>query len=99
MSGDITGDEYPHFTHLFIDEAAQATEPQTLVPLSVVVDGDDDTSIKAEIALAGDPRQLCPDIYSSWASKSLQKSLLERLLQLPPMGGREHLLGPPSEGM
>lgn len=96
MTGEITGAEETHFTHLFIDEAAQATEPQTLVPLSVVVD-DDDTSIKVEIALAGDPRQLSPDIYSEWASKALQKSLLERLLRLPEIGGRNHLMGPPSE--
>ena len=28
----------PHFTQLFIDEAAQATEPETLIPLSLVMD-------------------------------------------------------------
>eukprot|EP00934_Nitzschia_sp_Nitz4_P007089 Nitzschia sp. Nitz4//scaffold24_size164493//27264//29792//NITZ4_002309-RA/size164493-processed-gene-0.184-mRNA-1//1//CDS//3329544057//7079//frame0 len=91
----ITGANTPHFTHLFLDEAAQATEPETLIPLSVVVDDDPDTP-KVEIALAGDPRQLRPTVYCSHVRPVLSKSLLERLLRLPELGGREHMLGPPT---
>jgi len=66
-----------HFTHFFLDEAAQATEPEIMIPLSVVLDylpG----SRKVEIALVGDPRQLSPDAYSC---SLLRSSLMERLLQ------------------
>jgi hypothetical protein len=95
LSGGIVGAGDPHFTHLFIDEAAQATEPESLIPLSVVVD-DIPNAIKVEIALAGDPRQLSPDVYSPLAAGDLQKSLLERLLRLPEIGGRSHMMGPPT---
>ena len=96
LCGTIEGSSSPHFTHLFIDEAAQATEPECLIPLSVVVD-DDPGAIKVEIALCGDPRQLGPSIYSPIALEGLQRSLLERLLRLPSDtygGGRDHLMGP-----
>lgn len=96
LCGTIEGSSSPHFTHLFIDEAAQATEPECLIPLSVVVD-DDPGAIKVEIALCGDPRQLGPSIYSPKALEGLQRSLLERLLRLPVDtygGGRDHLMGP-----
>jgi hypothetical protein len=33
----LDGVKDPHFSHLFMDEAAQATEPESLIPLSVVV--------------------------------------------------------------
>jgi AAA domain len=94
----ITGACQPHFTHLFIDEAAQATEPESLIPISVVMDFHP-TAFKAEIALCGDPRQLSPGIFSPLAQECLQRSLLERLLRLSSStygGGRDHLLGPPS---
>ncbi len=96
LCGTIEGCNTPHFTHLFIDEAAQATEPECLIPLSVVVD-DHPEAMKAEIALCGDPRQLGPCIYSPDALDGLQRSLLERLLRLPVDtygGGRDHLMGP-----
>lgn len=99
MTGKVCGDTDTHFTHLFIDEAAQATEPETLIPLSVVVD-DVPGSVKVEVVLAGDPKQLTPNIFSPWAMEGLQKSLLERLLRLPIDhlgGGRPHLLGPPTK--
>jgi len=81
--GDIRGVDEPHFTHLFIDEAAQATEPETLIPLSVAVDPEPG-SVKVEIALVGDPRQLGAQVYSRVAAeRGLGFSLLERLLQRP----------------
>ena len=96
MSATIGGVTDPHFTHLFIDEASQATEPETLIPLSVVVDTE---SIRpAEIALVGDPRQLSPQVYSTEAhNHGLGIPWMERLLQRPCQalgGGHEHLLGP-----
>ena len=90
--------QHPHFTHLFVDEAAQATEPETLIPFSVVIDTEPNVP-KVEIALIGDPRQLSPNIYSDHC-EGLQKSLLERLLRLPVDslgGGRGHLLGAPTK--
>jgi superfamily I DNA and/or RNA helicase len=99
LQGTISGSFQTHFTHLFIDEAAQATEPESLIPLSVVVDDHLDV-IKVEIALCGDPRQLSPNIYCAAAAENLQKSLLERLLRLPVDtygGGRDTLLGPPTQ--
>ena len=98
LTGKINGADHPYWTHLFIDEAAQATEPESLIPMSVVVD-DNQSATKAEIALCGDPRQLGPQIYSG-NCENLQRSLLERLLRLPVDtygGGREHLMGPPSK--
>lgn len=98
LDGVVSDQTQPHFTHLFIDEAAQATEPESLIPLSVVVDDSPDID-KVEIALCGDPRQLSPNIYSGAASDILQRSLLERLLRLPVAtygGGRDTLLGPPT---
>jgi superfamily I DNA and/or RNA helicase len=87
----------PHFTHLFIDEAAQATEPESLIPLSVVVDPIAG-SRKVEIALVGDPRQLSPQVYSSRAARaSFNRSWMERLLRRPVQclgGGDNAMLGP-----
>lgn len=97
LNGTIEGANDAHFTHLFIDEAAQATEPASIIPMSIVVDDHPDVA-KVEIILSGDPRQLGSDIYSPLALQGLEKSLLERLLRLPDIiygGGQEHLLGPP----
>lgn len=93
---ELHGVDDPHFTHLFIDEAAQASEPEILVPLSVVVDPLGKR--KVEIALCGDPRQLSPAVYSEHAADAgLQRSWMERLLQRPVRclgGGQHHMLGP-----
>lgn len=88
---------FPHFTHLFVDEAAQATEPEIMISLSVVVDPAPG-SVKAEIGLVGDPRQLSPNIFSKQAADSgLGKSYMERMLQRPmnyQSGGWPYMLGP-----
>lgn len=47
----------PYFSHLFVDEAAEASEPEILIPMSVVIDPYPGAK-KVEIALIGDPRQL-----------------------------------------
>jgi helicase MOV-10 len=83
-------------SHLFIDESAQATEPEILVPLSIVLDPENGIQ-KAEVVLVGDPRQLSPQIYSTTAARAgLGRSLMERLLLRPVSclgSGRDHLLG------
>jgi hypothetical protein len=103
LSCTLQGVEDPHFTHLFIDEAAQSSEVETLIPFSVVVDQVAPGPRKVEIALVGDPRQLSPEVYSAQAAKAgLEKSFMERLLQRPVqcLGyGRDHMLGPDMVGM
>jgi helicase MOV-10 len=103
LSCTLQGVEDTHFTHLFIDEAAQSSEVETLIPFSVVVDPVVPGPRKVEIALVGDPRQLSPEVYSAEAAKAgLEKSFMERLLHRPVqcLGyGRDHMLGPDMVGM
>ncbi|EDO45106.1 predicted protein, partial [Nematostella vectensis] len=64
-----------HFTHVFVDEAGQATEPECLIPIGLAA-GED-----GQIILAGDPFQLGPVLRSPVAiSYGLNVSLLERLM-------------------
>ncbi|CAA6662775.1 unnamed protein product [Spirodela intermedia] len=63
-----------HFTHIFLDEAGQASEPETMVPLTGLC------SQKTVIILAGDPMQLGPVVCSSDADGyGLGRSYLQRL--------------------
>lgn len=65
-----------HFSHIFLDEAGQASEPETMVPLSNLC------TKQTVVVLAGDPMQLGPVIYSKDAeSYGLGKSYLERLFE------------------
>ncbi|KAG5830473.1 hypothetical protein ANANG_G00311000 [Anguilla anguilla] len=67
-----------HFTHVFIDEAGQATEPETLIPLGLLSERD------GQMVLAGDSRQLGPVVKSRLASVfGLGVSLMERLMATP----------------
>ncbi|CAJ1056264.1 RNA helicase Mov10l1 isoform X1 [Xyrichtys novacula] len=67
-----------HFTHVFLDEAGQATEPEALIPISLLSETD------GQIVLAGDPRQLGPVIKSKLATAfGLGVSMLERLMANP----------------
>ena len=68
-----------HFTHLFIDEAGQATEPECLIPisLSMVL-----ANKWGHVILAGDPMQLGPVILSTLAGKfGMNRSLMQRLME------------------
>ncbi|XP_062505134.1 helicase with zinc finger domain 2-like isoform X2 [Corticium candelabrum] len=72
------GLEVGFFTHIVIDEAAQATEPESVTPLALA-------GSKTVLVLAGDRCQINPSIQSSWArSGKLQRSLFRRLYKLLP---------------
>ncbi|XP_020501549.1 RNA helicase Mov10l1 [Labrus bergylta] len=67
-----------HFTHVFLDESGQATEPEALIPMSLVSERD------GQIVLAGDPCQLGPVVKSKLATTfGLGVSMLERLMANP----------------
>lgn len=67
-----------HFTGIFIDEAAQAQEPEILISISGLM------SATTVVVLAGDHMQLGPVIRSSLAAQcGLGTSLLERLALRP----------------
>ena len=58
------------FTHFFIDEAGQATVPESLVPLRLV------TSNCKAVVLAGDPMQLGPVVHSGVAARGSADGIL-----------------------
>lgn len=61
------------FTHIFLDEAAQAMECEAIMPLAVAGE-------RTRIVLAGDHMQLNPELFSPFAKeRNLHISLLERL--------------------
>ncbi|NXE79467.1 M10L1 helicase, partial [Cochlearius cochlearius] len=63
-----------HFTHVILDEAGQASEPESLIPIGLV------SEANGQIILVGDPKQLGPVIKSKIAlTFGLNISLLERL--------------------
>ncbi|XP_077194395.1 RNA helicase Mov10l1 isoform X2 [Paroedura picta] len=67
-----------HFTHVFVDEAGQASEPECLIPLGLISEN------SGQIILSGDPMQLGPVIKSRLAAAyGLNISLMERLMSRP----------------
>ncbi|XP_049807709.1 probable RNA helicase armi isoform X2 [Schistocerca nitens] len=76
----IAGLPRGHFTHVLVDEAGQALEPELLIPVAGCLD-----KKLGQVVLAGDPQQLGP-IVSSAAAKEygLGESYLSRLLHCPP---------------
>ncbi|XP_019329594.1 PREDICTED: RNA helicase Mov10l1 [Aptenodytes forsteri] len=63
-----------HFTHVILDEAGQASEPESLIPIGLI------SEANGQIVLVGDPKQLGPVIKSKIAlAFGLNTSLLERL--------------------
>ncbi|XP_010217781.1 PREDICTED: putative helicase Mov10l1, partial [Tinamus guttatus] len=70
-----TGTRLGHFTHVILDEAGQASEPESLIPLGLI------SEANGQIVLVGDPKQLGPVIKSEVAvAFGLNISLLERLM-------------------
>jgi hypothetical protein len=69
------GVEPGHFTHIIIDEAGQATEQDTLLPLYLA-------TAATTVVLAGDPKQLGPQIRSTVCQRlGMGCSALERLIR------------------
>jgi superfamily I DNA and/or RNA helicase len=70
------------FTHFFIDEAGQASEPESLIPISGLL------GENGRLILSGDPHQLGPVVVSRIAADyGLTRSLLERLMVTSPIYG------------
>jgi helicase MOV-10 len=69
------GVERGHFSHVFIDEAGQATEPEAMVVVK------NTAIVSTKLILSGDPQQLRPIIHSVIANElGLCASFLERLM-------------------
>ncbi|XP_007030666.2 PREDICTED: probable RNA helicase SDE3 [Theobroma cacao] len=65
-----------HFSHIFLDEAGQASEPESMIPIANLC------RKETVVVLAGDPKQLGPVIFSKDAEAfGLGKSYLERLFE------------------
>ncbi|XP_033328598.2 putative RNA helicase armitage isoform X1 [Megalopta genalis] len=70
------GFPHGHFTHVLVDEAGQATEPEIMIPLNFI------HSDYGQVVLAGDPLQLGPVVQSNIAKYfGLDESFLVRLLR------------------
>jgi helicase MOV-10 len=53
-----------HFTHVFIDEAGQATEAESLIALAGIFEPEIVVENGGQVVLAGDPEQLGPVLRS-----------------------------------
>lgn len=72
-----------HWSALLLDEAAQATEPEALIPLAVLQPGPEPPEgfqSLAQIVMAGDEHQLGPRL-SLHSDSGLQKSLFQRIFE------------------
>ncbi|KAM9758598.1 putative helicase mov-10-B.1 [Menidia menidia] len=66
-----------HFSHIFVDEAGQAAEPECVIAFAGLL-----RAGKGQLVLAGDPEQLGPILRSRLAiDYGLDLSLLERLMK------------------
>ncbi|ESK92581.1 rna helicase [Moniliophthora roreri MCA 2997] len=66
-----------HYSHIFVDEAGQGTEPELMIPIRTMA------SEQTSIVLCGDPKQLGPVIRSSIARElGLSTSYLQRLMSM-----------------
>ncbi|EKM56518.1 uncharacterized protein PHACADRAFT_160043 [Phanerochaete carnosa HHB-10118-sp] len=74
-----------HFTHIFLDEAGQASEPMSMIPIKTLAD--DETNVVP----AGDIRQLNPIVHSPIARDlGLKQSYLQRLMNMPIYDEKTH---------
>lgn len=72
------GIERGWFTHVFVDEAGQCSEPDSMIPIKLI------TNEATNVVLAGDIKQLGPVVHSSISSElGLKNSYMERLTNLP----------------
>ncbi|KAI0093451.1 P-loop containing nucleoside triphosphate hydrolase protein [Irpex rosettiformis] len=67
-----------HFSHIFTDEAGQATEPEVMISVKTMADP------KTNVVLSGDSKQLGPIVRSPIARDiGLSQSYLDRLMANP----------------
>uniref|UniRef100_A0A3P9HLV6 RNA helicase n=1 Tax=Oryzias latipes TaxID=8090 RepID=A0A3P9HLV6_ORYLA len=65
-----------HFSHVFVDEAGQGLESETVIAIAGLL-----SPQEGQLVLAGDPKQLGPIVHSPIASKhQFGLSLVERLM-------------------
>ncbi|KAH9943568.1 P-loop containing nucleoside triphosphate hydrolase protein [Amylocystis lapponica] len=64
-----------HFTHIFVDEAGHANEPEVMIPIKTMADNN------TNVVISGDPKQLGPIVRSAVARElGFERSYLERLM-------------------
>lgn len=79
--GSLAQVEIPkgHYTHIIVDEAGHAIEPDIMIPMTFV------NKESGQIILAGDPMQLGPVVLSKCSSEyGMKISFLQRLLDTFP---------------
>jgi helicase MOV-10 len=77
-----------HFSHIVVDEAAQAEEPLVMIPILTF------SNAFTNIILAGDANQLGPTVKSPTAAKSgLGKSYFQRLMFMSDVYGLDAQTG------
>ena len=92
-----TGVPRGHFTHIFVDEAGHAAEPECMIPIKTMADN------RTNVVLSGDPKQLGPIVRSDLAlSLKFDVSYLDRLCEMnmydeSQMSGITYVNGIPSE--
>lgn len=59
-------DFHNHFQFIFIDEAGQATQPETFVPFAI-----SNRHYKSQIVMSGDPKQLGPVVMTKHGNRLL----------------------------
>ncbi|XP_051168911.1 putative helicase mov-10-B.1 [Leptopilina boulardi] len=65
-----------YFNYIFIDEAGQATQPETMIPFAIT-----EKHRKCQIVMSGDPKQLGPVVMTKYGKHLLGKSMLEHLME------------------
>jgi len=101
----------PRFTHLLIDEASQALEPEMMLPLALAtpeavapgaLPAAGGHKLGCNVVLSGDHKQLGPVVRAPFCrDHGLATSLLERLMTLPlyaPLSSPRHSPGPGPAG-
>nr|XP_033332456.1 putative helicase mov-10-B.1 [Megalopta genalis] len=72
-----------HFSYVFIDEASQSIELESLIPITLISSrkANKEGTLHGQIILAGDPYQLGPVVWCKKIEHLLSKSMLERLME------------------
>lgn len=83
-AGRLVSANFPpnHFTHIFVDEAGHAPEPESLIAIAGIMEVNPTLRAGGQVVIAGDPKQLGPILRSPLAIKyGLDISLLERFME------------------